>query len=73
MKFSRKQIIFINELGIKDDLIGDIEKMSDETIWSISDKVSVHLMIHGFDEDYKPTKDGLMCESILDILGDLED
>ena len=34
----------------------------------IEDKVSNYLQINGFDEEYKPTREGLMCESILDLL-----
>lgn len=46
-------------------------QLSDEQVCSIFEKASVRLMMYGFDEEYEPTYNGLMCESILDILGDL--
>lgn len=65
MKFNEKQIEFMRKIGIS---ITFSETLSDKDSLLIEEKVSEHLQKHGFDSEYKPTKDGEMCESILDIL-----
>ncbi|MGN8627726.1 hypothetical protein [Bulleidia sp. HCP3S3_F2] len=71
-KFSEKQIKYIKDvLNEKSSISMDASNLSDEQVCSIFDKATVRLMEHGFDEEYEPTYDGTMCESILDILGDL--
>lgn len=72
-KFSEKQIKYIKEvLNEKSNISAYASKLSDEQVCSIFDKATIRLMEHGFTgEDYEPTGEGLMCESILDILGDL--
>lgn len=66
MKFSEQQIAFMKEIGI--DV--DFDKLTDEYMVIIEDKVANELETKGFDEDYEPTEIGKMCESILDILND---
>ena len=66
MKFSEQQIAFMKEIGI--DV--DFDKLTDEDMVLIEDKVASELETKGFDEDYEPTETGRMCESILDILND---
>lgn len=66
MKFSEQQIAFMKEIGI--DV--DFDKLTDEDMVIIEDKVANELETKGFDEDYEPTEIGKMCESILDILND---
>ena len=65
MKFNENQIAFMRKIGIS---ITFSETLSDKDILLIEEKVSEHLQKHGFDSEYKPTKDGEMCESILDML-----
>lgn len=65
MTFSKNQIEFMKKIGISVDFS---KKLSDADIEIIEDKVSEHLQKSGFDKDYMPTKEGKMCESILDLL-----
>lgn len=65
MKFSEKQIEFMKKIGIS---INSFEDITDEEFIMIEEKVSDYLQTKGFDESYKPNDDGLMCESILDLL-----
>lgn len=64
MKFSQEQIKFMKNIGISINF----DDASDEEIVLVEEKVSEHLQAHGFDDKYSPTKDGEMCESILDML-----
>ena len=71
-QFSEMQIKYIkNVLNEKRSIPMNASQLSDEQVCSIFEKTSVRLMMYGFDEEYEPTYNGLMCESILDILGDL--
>ncbi len=72
MKFSNEQMAYIkNTLNIDNIVFSDATKLTDDQVCDIVDKATIRLMRYGFDENYEPTTDGLMCESILDILGDL--
>lgn len=62
--FSEAEKVFLKSIGIN----ANFNKISDDEFATIEEKVSIHLQKKGFDEDYKPTKEGLMCESILDKL-----
>lgn len=64
MKFNKNQIEFMKKIGISINF----EDVSDDDALLIEDKVSDHLQKKGFNEDYSLTKDGEMCESILDML-----
>lgn len=64
MKFNENQIEFMQNIGISINF----DNISDKDIDLIEEKVSKHLQEHGFDKEYLPTKDGKICESILDIL-----
>lgn len=65
MKFNDNQIEFMKKIGIS---INSFDNLSDEDIDLIEDKVSEHLQKRGFNKDYSTTRDGQMCESILDML-----
>lgn len=65
MKFNKNQIEFMKKIGIS---IKSFSELTDEDVDLIEDKVSEHLQKNGFDSEYSPTKDGEMCESILDML-----
>lgn len=62
--FSKAEKEFLKSIGINTNF----DKISDEEFVTIEEKVSDHLQKKGFDEEYRPTKEGLMCESILDKL-----
>ncbi len=70
-KFSNEQLDYINNILQERNISNDATKLSDEQVCDLFEKTSIYLMKHGFDKNYDPTSDGLMCESILDILGDL--
>lgn len=65
MKFKNKHIEFMKKIGIR---VRSYSNPSASDIALIESKVSEHLQKKGFDADYAPTEDGLLCEEILDIL-----
>lgn len=72
MNFDKVQKSYIkNVLEINWTVPNNLYNLSDDEVCEIVEKATIRLMVHGFDEEYEPTYDGLMCESILDILGDL--
>ena len=73
MKLNEEQSKYINSiLKIKFDVNTDLNKMDSFEANNIIEALEVRLMEKGFDKDYEPTKDGLMCESILDAFGEVE-
>lgn len=62
--FDKKEIEFMQSLGIE----GDFENLSDDMLADIEDIVAEELQKSGFDENYKITDKGKLCESILDKL-----
>ena len=70
-KFNEEQMNYIKSILQENNIPNDIIKLSDDQVCSLFEKASIYLMKHGFNKNYEPTNDGLMCESILDILGDL--
>ena len=65
MVFNRDQITSMNKIGISVDFS---KALSDADYESIEENVSEYLQKHGFDENYLPTEEGTMCETILDSL-----
>ena len=65
MEFSKKQIEFMQEIGVSVDFS---KKLTDSDYETIEEKVSTYLQAHGFDKNNEPTEAGIMCESILDLL-----
>ena len=65
--FNKEQLNMFKELGrpIED------REYSDDEIIELDELISSRLMYSGFDEDYNPTKEGLICESIIDIFSDM--
>lgn len=61
MNEKQKQLLF--KLGL--------DETSDLDI--IEDKVADYLAQNGFDENYQLVEDGLICESILDYIGDIDE
>lgn len=44
----------------------DFNNLSDDDWLLIEETVADRLGIYGFDENYEPTPDGLMCEALID-------
>ena len=65
LNFSPEQIEFIESLNIK---VKSFAHLSDKELVEIEENVADYLQIKGFDANYEPTKEGLLCESIIDIL-----
>lgn len=65
--FTSEQIAYIRSLGFTKKL----DEMTDNDWCDLEDLVADRLAYTGFDADYAPTKEGLMCESILDKLSEL--
>ena len=73
MKLNKKQAEYINDiLNIKFDINTDLNKMDLYEANDVIEALEVRLMEKGFDANYEPTTDGLMCESILDVFGEVE-
>lgn len=65
--FNEEQLNMFKEVGrpIED------REYSDDEIIELDDLISDRLMFSGFDEDYNLTKEGLICESIIDVFSDM--
>ncbi len=73
MKLDKEQVEYINNiLNIKFDINTDINKMDLYEANDVIDALEIRLMEKGFDENYEPTIDGLMCESILDAFSEVK-
>lgn len=59
---TEKQIEFLKSIGIEPD--------EDEVV--IEEKVGDYLTLNCLDENYNPNEQGLICESILDYIGNKE-
>ena len=49
----------------------DFDNLSIDDYATIEETVGDHLALHGLDNEYQPTKDGRICESILDRLASI--
>ena len=65
--FNEDQLNMFKEIGKS---IEDREYSDDEII-ELEDLIADRLMHSGFDDDYNPNEEGKICESILDIFGDM--
>ena len=71
MIFNKEQIDLMKKIGVNINF--EVDELTGNEILEIDEKVSVHLMTHGFTGDnYDPTPDGLICEQIMDILGEID-
>ena len=66
LKWNREQLGMLNKIGFNFDPSKDL---SDAEYFVLDERVSEYLMMSGFDED-APNKEGLICESIMDILSE---
>lgn len=64
--FTKKQIKYIQETFHLN--ITDFSHLTDDEWIALEDAVGDRLRTHGFDSQYRPTVDGEMCESILDVI-----
>lgn len=64
MTFSKNQIEYLKQLGLTFDFVN----MTDEQATQLEDVVAKKLQTSGFDSLDLLTSDGIMCESILDML-----
>lgn len=55
---NKQQVEFLRKIGVNPDAGLDV----------IEDQVGEYLALHGLDEDYNPTSEGLICENILDYI-----
>lgn len=62
--FNSKQIEYMKSLGLD----FDFENLSEDELFQIEEVVGEELQMSGFDEEYEATKEGKLCESILDQL-----
>lgn len=65
MMLRKEHLEFLKMLDISVDISNTID---DTTCDEIEEKVSTYLQKCGFDENYSLTKNGILCEEILDIL-----
>ena len=63
--FTEEQIAFMKAQGITVDFT---QKLTDSDYEQIEEEISALLQKKGFDSQYKLTKTGEICESILDVL-----
>lgn len=50
----------------------DVEaEISEDDYFLIDETVADYLTLHCFDEDYEPNREGIVCEDILEILGNI--
>ena len=52
------------------DIPFDFENVDEENLSELEDRVSDYMIYHFVDENDELTKEGLICESILDIVTD---
>ena len=65
--FTNEQMAYIRHLGFNKN----IDELTDDDWCDLEDLVADRLAYVGFDANYNPTTEGLMCESILDKLSEL--
>ncbi|MBP9988076.1 MAG: hypothetical protein KBT46_01120 [Ruminococcus sp.] len=59
--FTKEQIKFIRSLGIN----ANFDNLSRKDLFELENAINDELALNGFDDTYKPTPTGQMCESIL--------
>ena len=67
-KNTRKSLLFKKKIGIT----FDFNNMSNDDLIELEDIVPKVLQKSVFDKEYNPTKTGLMYESVLDVIGEVE-
>ncbi|MGN1399063.1 MAG: hypothetical protein ACI4WG_03585 [Erysipelotrichaceae bacterium] len=65
--FTEKQMEMLKKLKIQINPYNP----TDEEIFQMEEKLSDYIQRKGFDKDYNPTEECLICESILDLIGEV--
>lgn len=68
LDFNKEQFEVLNKIGFDFDVTSEL---SDDEILEIDDKVSDYFAYHGIGDNDAVNDVGLICESIMDILGEL--
>ncbi|MDU3526424.1 hypothetical protein [Clostridium sp.] len=68
LNFNKEQIELLNKIGFDFDVTSEL---SDDEIFEIDDKVSDYFAYNGLSDEDQVNDIGLICESIMDILGEL--
>lgn len=68
LNFNKEQIELLNKIGFDFDVTSEL---SDDEIFEIDDKVSDYFAYNGLSDKDEVNDVGLICESIMDILGEL--
>lgn len=62
--FSKQERSYMLKLGIN----ANFQNPTQDELYMIEEAIGDRLATHGFDGNYKPTFDGVICEKILDKL-----
>lgn len=68
LNFNKEQIELLNKIGFDFDVTSEL---SDDEILEIDDKVSDYFAYNGLSDKDEVNDVGSICESIMDILGEL--
>lgn len=63
--FTPNEINLLRDIGLE----YNFEKMSDDEWCIVQEVVGDYLTMHGFTQSGKPNNEGILCERILDKLG----
>lgn len=64
--FTKEQVQYLRDVLKLQYDFSDQDALTVDEWMDIEDTVANHLQYCGFDENYKPTSDGVMCESLID-------
>lgn len=48
--------------------VDPVSDLDEDTIIFLTEEIGHHLVVYGFDAQYRPNRTGLLCESIIDKL-----
>lgn len=68
LKLNSEQTRLINKILPQIDLDSDL---TDDELILMEDELGDYLTLHCLDEDYEPNREGIVCEDILEILGNI--
>ena len=68
---NKKQIELIKNLKLDFTIPNDLSLLPVDNLNILSDAISDHFQIHGIDAGNEVNEIGLVCESIMDIIGNL--
>ena len=68
LRLNGEQTRLINKILPQIDLDSDL---TDDELILMEDELGDYLTLHCLDEDYEPNREGIVCEDILEILGNI--